>query len=117
MKDTVFSFCCIFSTRQVDLFAPLGTSRVVLRPKTDRYTVSFGEGQKLGSPRQIITEAIWIEPFKRYEGNMALDTNNLHQPIMYIHVLYVSLVSFGELEVSDLLTLRPSEDELGSAGA
>ena len=33
---------------QVDLFAPLGTSRVVLRPKTDRYTVSFGEGQKLG---------------------------------------------------------------------
>lgn len=32
---------------KVDLFAPLGTSRVVLRPKTDRYTVSFGEGQKM----------------------------------------------------------------------
>lgn len=30
---------------QVDIFAPLGSSRVVLRPKSDRYTVSFGEGK------------------------------------------------------------------------
>ncbi|CAK8999482.1 unnamed protein product, partial [Durusdinium trenchii] len=32
---------------KVDIFAPLGSSRVVLRPKSDRYTVSFGEGKKM----------------------------------------------------------------------
>ncbi|CAE7656161.1 PFK5, partial [Symbiodinium pilosum] len=31
---------------KVDLFAPLGSSRLVLRPKSDRYTVSFGDSDK-----------------------------------------------------------------------
>lgn len=31
---------------KVDIFAPLGSSRLVLRPKNDRYTVSFGDSEK-----------------------------------------------------------------------
>eukprot|EP00438_Fugacium_kawagutii_P015595 Skav229728 [mRNA] locus=scaffold49:423949:429257:- [translate_table: standard] len=46
---------------KVDLFAPLGTSRVVLRPKTDRYTVSFGEGQKLMNLDLLVRDSVGSE--------------------------------------------------------